>query len=222
MTALLSFLAGLSVPAGLRRRPSWRVVAIAGGAVLVLGVAIAATWLWFAAEQRRGLEAFAQAMVKVQSSLAPNASADAKGQAIRDLEGALGQKPAASVSSQVTYELGNLKYDIQQYPGSRSAYELATRGTSPTLRRLAQVSLGYTWEVQKDYPKALQAFESALAPLKPGDFLYQDLMMDLGRVQELAGRKEDAIKTYQRVVSDPKSVRSDDARGRLASLGVQP
>ena len=47
-------------------------------------------------------------------------------------------------------------------------------------------------------------------------------MMDLGRVQELAGRKDDAIKTYQRVASNPKSVRSDDARGRLASFGVQP
>src|SRR5262245_9326270 len=32
----------------------------------------------------------------------------------------------------------------------RSAHELPTRGTSPTLRRLALVSLGYTCEVQKE------------------------------------------------------------------------
>jgi tetratricopeptide (TPR) repeat protein len=222
MTSLLSRLDGLSAPDWLRRRPSWRALAIAGGAVLVLAVAIAGGWLWFAAEQRRGLEAFAQAMVKVQSSQVPNAGPEAKGQAIRDLEGTLSEKPSASVSSQVTYELGTLKYEIQQYPASRTAYELATRGTSPTLRRLSQVSLGYTWELQKDYPKAIEAFEKALAPLKPGDFLYDDLLMDVGRVQELAGRKDDAIKTYQRVVSNPRSVRSDDARARLAGLGVQP
>ena len=82
--------------------------------------------------------------------------------------------------------------------------------------------MGYTWELQKDYPKAIEAFEKALSPLKPGDFLHDDLLMNLGRVQELAGRKDDAIKTYRRVATNPKSLRSDDARERLVSFGVQP
>jgi tetratricopeptide (TPR) repeat protein len=84
------------------------------------------------------------------------------------------------------------------------------------------VGVGYTWEIQKDYPKAVSAIETALSPLQPGDFLYDDLLMDLARTQELAGRKDDAIKTYQRVVANPKGLRGDDARGRLAALGVQP
>jgi tetratricopeptide (TPR) repeat protein len=204
------------------RRPSWRVMAVLGGSVVVLGAAIAAAWLWFAAEQRRGLEAFAEAMVKLQLSQAPDAAPATKADAMRELERTLSRKPSAAVSSQVTYELGNLKYAAQQYPGSRSAYELAAGGTSPTLGRLAQVSVGYTWEVQTDYPKAIEAYEKALASLKPGEFLYDELMMDLGRVQELAGRKDAAIKTYQRVADNPRSLRSDDARGRLATLGVHP
>jgi tetratricopeptide (TPR) repeat protein len=203
-------------------RPSWRVTAVLAGSVLALGAAIAAAWLWFAAEQRRGLEAFAEAMVKLQMSQAPNAAPTAKADAMRDLELTLSRKPSAAVSSQVTYELGNLKYAAQQYPGSRTAYELAAVSASPTLGRLAQVSVGYTWEVQKDYPKAIEAYEKALASLKPGEFLYDELMMDLGRVQELAGRKDAAVKTYQRVADNPKSLRSDDAGGRLAALGVQP
>ncbi len=220
MKSPLDLLDGVSP--GWLRRPSWRVTAVLAGSVLVLGAAIAAAWLWFAAEQRRGLEAFAEAMVKLQMSQAPDAAPTAKADAMRDLELTLSRKPSATVSSQVTYELGNLKYAAQQYPGSRTAYELTAAGASPTLGRLAQVSVGYTWEVQKDYPKAVEAYEKALASLKPGEFLYDELMMDLGRVQELAGRKDAAVKTYQRVADNPKSLRIDDARGRLAALGVQP
>jgi tetratricopeptide (TPR) repeat protein len=221
MKSLLTLLEALLASLRLKR-PSWRVLAILGGSALVLGIAVAAASLWFAAEQRRGLEAFAEAMVKLPSSQGPNAGPEAKGQVIRDLEGTLSQKPSASVLSQVTYELGNLKYRAQQYSASRSAYELTAGGPSPTLRRLAQVSLGYTWEIQKDYPKAIEAFEKVLSPLKSGDFLYDDLMMDLARVQELAGHRDDAMKTYQRVAANPKSLRSDDARDRLANFGVQP
>jgi tetratricopeptide (TPR) repeat protein len=202
--------------------PPWRLIALVAGSVVVLGIAIAGVWLWFAAEQRRGLEAFAEAMVKLQTSQAPNAAPDAKEAALRDLERALSERPPAGASAQVTYELGNLKYSAQQYPSSRSAYEMTAGGVSPTLRRLSQVSVGYTWEAEKDYPKAADAYETAAASLKPGDFLYDELLMDLGRVQELAGRKDAAIRTYQRIADDPKSFRRDDARGRLASLTPGP
>src|SRR5262245_6152228 len=168
--------------------PPWRVLAMVGGAVVVLAAAAAAASLWFAAEQRRGADAFARAMVALQVTQAPNPTAEATSQAIRDLQGTLSQKPGAAIASQATYELGNLTYQDKKYPESRSAYELASRGSSPTLRRLAQVSLGYTWEVEKDYAKAIEAYSAALASLKPGDFLYEDLLMDRARVQELAGR----------------------------------
>ena len=206
----------------LNYRPSWRALALLGGSLAVLGSVVTGAWLWFAAEQRRGLEAFADAMVTLQTSQFAGAKPEERTQAISGFEGALGEKPSGAIASQVTYELGNLKYGIPQYPESRVAYELAARGTSPTLRRLAQMSLGYTWEAQKDYLKAIEAFQSAQASLKPGDFLYEDLAMDLGRVQELAGRKDDAIATYRRVASSPKGLRSDEARTRLANFGVQP
>jgi tetratricopeptide (TPR) repeat protein len=193
-----------------------------GVAVVVLGAAIAAALVWFAAEQRRGTEAFAKAMVALQAAQVPNPSAEVTGQAIRDFQGLLGEKPGAAIAAQASYELGNLTYRDKKYPESRSAYELTARGSSPTLRRLAQVGLGYTWEVQKDYPKAIDAYNAALSSLKPGDFLYEDLLMDRARVQELAGRRDEAIATYRQILANPKGSRDDDARGRLASLGVQP
>jgi hypothetical protein len=201
--------------------PSWRAVAVSGAVVAVLGVASAGAAWWYAVEQRRGLESFAEAMVKLRQSQAPGAAPETREQASRDLEATLSQRPSRAVAAQVTYELGNLKYSEQQFPGSRSAYEMTAAASSPTLRRLAQLGVGYTWEMQKDYPRAIAAVEAALAPLNAGDFLYDDLLMDLARLQELAGKKDDAIKTYQRVVANPQSLRSDDARNRLAALGVQ-
>jgi len=198
--------------------PSWRVLAAAGAGIVVLGGAVFGGWLWFSARQQRALESFAEAMVTAQRSQAQGASPAAKIGAIQELEATLGQQPPAAALAQVTYVLGNLKYSEGQYPGSRSAYELAAAGKSPTLSRLAQVNLGYTWEAQKDYAKAIEAFERAVAPLKPGDFLYDELLVNLARVQELAGQKEAAIKTYRRVLENPKTRRSDDIRARLATL----
>jgi tetratricopeptide (TPR) repeat protein len=207
----------LELPAWVRL-PSWRALAVAGASLATLAIVIAGVWVWMAAEQRRGLEAFARAMVRLQLSQAPTARPDAKADAVQDLEAILARKPAAAVSAQAAYEVGNVKYAARQYQPARAAYEITAAGVSPTLERLAQVNLGYTWEAQKDYGRAIETFTKALRPLKAGDFLYDELMMDLGRVQELAGRRDDAIKTYQRVADDPKSFRGDDARARLASL----
>lgn len=209
----------LEVPSWLKL-PSWRILVGIGAAVVVLGGAVLGGWLWFSARQHRALESFAEAMVKVQRSQAPNAPPETKVSAIRELEAVLNEQPSAPIAAQVTYELGNLKYRDQQYPASRSAYELAAAAKRPTLSRLAQVNIGYTWEAQKDYGKAIEAFEKAVAPLKPGDFLYDELLVDLARVQELAGQKDAAIKTYRRILENPKSRRSDDIRARLAALGV--
>ncbi len=198
--------------------PSWRILAAAAATLVVLAGVVVGGWLWFSARQQRAFESFAEAMVKVQRSQVQGASPEAKISAIRDLEATLSEQPPATVLDQVTYELGNLKYLERQYPGSRSAYELATASKSPTLSRLAQVNVGYTWEAQKDYVKAIEAFEKAVAPLKPGDFLYDELLVDLARVQELAGQKDAAIKTYRRVLDNPKTRRADDIRARLATL----
>jgi tetratricopeptide (TPR) repeat protein len=211
----------LSIPSWLRV-PSWRILSVIAGAVVLLAGAALGGWFWLAAREHRDLASFADAMLKVQMSQAPNAAPDAKAAAIRELEAALARQPSGPVTAQVTYELGNLKYQAQQYAASRTAYEVASGAKSTTLSRLSQVNVGYAWEAQKEYGKAIETFQKAVAPLKPGEFLYDELLVDLGRVQELAGKKEDAIKTYRRILSNPATRRSDDVRARLAGLGVKP
>ena len=217
----LSKLGGL-VPSTWPRLPSWRVLLAVGVTAAALGAAALGAWLWVSAQERRGLQAFAGAMINVQRSQAADAGPQARATAVKDLEAVLHEQTPAAVSAQVTYELGNLKYQERQYSAARTAYELTAAGSSPTLHRLAQANLGYIWEAEKDYAKAIAAFDGALAPLKAGDFLYEELLIDLGRVQELAGRKDDAVQTYRRILENPRSRRAEDIKLRLAALGVSP
>ena len=73
------------------------------------------------------------------------------------------------------------------------------------------------------FPEATQAFEAALSDLRPTSFYYEELLSDLARVQERAGKKDAAITTYRRFLKDlPKSPRAPEIRTRLASLGATP
>jgi tetratricopeptide (TPR) repeat protein len=92
-------------------------------------------------------------------------------------------------------------------------------GASGALRTLTAAAIGYTWEGEKQYGKADAAFQAALRTLGPRDFLYEELLTDLARVQELGGDSKAAIETYRRVLRDvPDSRRADDIRGRIAAL----
>ena len=51
----------------------------------------------------------------------------------------------------------------------------------------------------------------------------EDALIDQARSLELAGKKDDAIAAYRRVLKDvPTARRADDVRSRLASLGASP
>ena len=57
--------------------------------------------------------------------------------------------------------------------------------------------------------------------LRPGEFLWEETLIDLARAQEAAGDKDAAVETYRRFVKDaPAARRSDFVRSRLAALGV--
>jgi hypothetical protein len=51
--------------------------------------------------------------------------------------------------------------------------------------------------------------------------MYEDALIDQARCLELAGKRPEAIATYQRVLKEiPAARRADDVRSRLASLGI--
>jgi tetratricopeptide (TPR) repeat protein len=200
---------------------SRRVLAMGAAVVLVLAAAGVGSWLWFESTERRALAALGEVLVRAQASQQPEASPDSKQAALRELEEALQRYPSATLAPRVAYELGNLKYQLQRYAEARATYEIAARGaSSETVRRLARLGIAYTWEAERNYAQAVEVLQSIVTSLQPGDFLYEELLIDLARVQERQGRRDDAIRTYRRILENPKSLRADDVRSHLARLGA--
>jgi tetratricopeptide (TPR) repeat protein len=202
--------------------PAPRTLVAAGLGVLLVAAIAVGGWYWYDTEQRRVGAAYADVMTRAYAAQAPQAGADARGRVARELEELIARYPSGRSAAEAAYELGNLRYAAQQYPAARGAYELAVaRGGSPTVRTLARVSIGYTWEAERNFPKAVEAYQLVAKDLGPKDFLYEQTLLDLARAQELAGRQPDAVATYQRLLKElPTARRLDEVRGRLVALGA--
>jgi tetratricopeptide (TPR) repeat protein len=202
--------------------PTGRTLVIAGVALLVLVALGAGGWYWHTVSQRHAMVAYADALTRAQPALSGQASADARATGIRELETALTQYPSGPGAAQVAYELGSLRYDAQQYAQARGAWDLAVaQGAPRTLKALSLGGVAYTWEAERNYAKAVDAFKIALTGLGPKDFYYEELILGLGRTQELAGQKADAIATYRRALGElAQSRRLEEIKARLAALGA--
>lgn len=203
--------------------PPWRTLAIAGASVIALGLLAAAAWAWNASQQGRAATAYAETLAKHRSaegSLPP----EVREAAIRDLERVLAEYPSHAMAAHAAYMLGNLRFASAQHDRARAAYQVAiARSGANTITTLARAGVGYSWEAERKLPEATQAFESAAAELKPGAFYYEELLSDLARVQEQAGKKDAAVATYRRMLKDlPRSARAPEVRTRLGSLGATP
>jgi tetratricopeptide (TPR) repeat protein len=202
--------------------PTPRTLMLAGAAVLVVAALSAGGWYWRTVSQRHAMAAYADALTRAQPALGPQATTDARATGIRDLEAALTQYPSGPGAAQVAYELGNLRFDAQQYGRARGAWELAlAQGAPRTIKTLSEGGVAYTWEAERNYGKAVDAFKIALTGLGPKDFYYEELLIGLGRTQELSGQKADAIATYRRALGElAQSRRLEEIKARLAALGA--
>lgn len=213
------------VLAGRRLRlPSWRALGIAAALVLAVALLGAAAWFWNASQQQRGSAVFAEALTRHRAAEGPQATPEARMAAMSDLERILAEYPSNVMVPQAAFLLGNLRYGAGQFDRARAAYQVTVaRSGSGTMATLARAGLGYAWEGERKFPEAAQAFEAALSGLKPTSFYYEELLSDLARVQERAGKKDTAIATYRRMLRElPRSPRVSEFRTRLATLGATP
>jgi len=202
--------------------PTPRTLILTGAAVVVVGALAGGGWYWHMVSQRHAMAAYALALTRAQPAMSPQATADARAAGIRDLETALTQYPSGPGAAQIAYDLGSLRFDAQQYVQARGAWELAlAQGPPRTLKTLSQGGVAYTWEAERNYAKAVDAFKVALTGLGPKDFYYEDLLLGLARTQDLAGQKADAIATYRRAMTElAQSRRLEEIKARLAALGA--
>jgi tetratricopeptide (TPR) repeat protein len=202
--------------------PSTRTLIIAGVAFVVVALAAAGGWFWWDAQQRRELAATAEVLARVQPAFAPDATAEIKLAAARDLEQLLQRYPSARTVPTSAYELGNLRYAAGQYSAARAAYELSLqRGATGLVSAMARAGVARTWEAERDFGRAAEGYGTLVKQLDPRSFMYEDALIDQGRTLELGGKKAEAIAIYERLLKDvPTAKRSDDVRSRLASLGA--
>lgn len=202
--------------------PSTRTLIVVG--LVVVGVALAALggWAWWDAHQRRILAAAAEVMARAQAAEAPDATAEARQAAARDFEQLLQRYPSARFVPTAAYELGNLRFAAGQYAAARAAYEISLQhGGAGLVGAMSRAGLARTWEAERDYVRAAEAYGALVQHLDPRSFMYEDALIDRGRMLELAGKKAEAIEVYQRLLKEiPTAKRSEDVRSRLASLGT--
>jgi len=201
--------------------PPPRVLLVTGLVTVAVLSAAAGGWYWYDAQQRRVAGIYAGVMTRVYAAQSPDASADARARAQQDLEQLLTQHPSAAPVGEAAYELGNLRYAARQWAPARSAYEIALgRGRSATVRTLARTSIGYTWEAEQNWGKAIDAYSALARDLRPKDFVFDDVQFALARAQELGGKPADAVATYQRLLKEePHGLRSEEAKQQLLRLG---
>lgn len=204
-----------------RRRPlMWGIGVVA--ALLVIGIAWGGWALWKGRYEAQGAIALTQARALAAQSQAPGAPPDTRQRAEKALQDVISEYPRLSSVDQAAYLLGSLRFANAQYAAARSSFELTrAKAGSPTLASLAALDVGYCWEAEKNYTEAEKAYQSAISGAQPKNFLYEEAMMDIARVQDLGGKRAAAIETYQRLLKDlPDSRRAEEFRSRMASLQV--
>jgi tetratricopeptide (TPR) repeat protein len=112
---------------------------------------------------------------------------------IRDFSGTL-----AAFEAQL--KLGDLYQEKGPIHLAIASYEAAVQSAPKKWERLlALYSLGYAYEANKEYPKAIEQFRKAM-DLKEG--MKGELMLALARNQILAGAPDQAKKTYEQMMSE--------------------
>jgi tetratricopeptide (TPR) repeat protein len=201
-----------------RRPMMWGVGVV--GALLVIGIVWGSWALWKNRYEAQGAGALTQARALAAQSQVPGASPDARQRAEKALQDVITEYPRLSSVGQAAYLLGSLRFANGQYAGARSSFELArAKAGSPTLAALAALDVGYCWEGEKNYAEAEKAYQTAIRGAQPKNFLYEEAMIDIARVQDLGGKRAAAVETYQRLLKDlPDSRRAEEFRSRMASL----
>ncbi len=194
------------------------------GLALIILAAVGLGWggwmVWSTRAESHGAVALAQARFLLAQAQTPNAVPEAKERAQKALEDVVAEYPRLSSGAQAAYQLGNLRFAAGQYPQARAAFQMArSRARSASLTSLASLGVGFTFEAEKNYEAAEKSFADTVKRASPKDFLYEEAMSDMARVQELGGKRAAALETYQKILKElPDGRRAEELRARVATL----
>lgn len=129
---------------------------------------------------------------------------------------------ATPAGLQARLALGDLRLSLGQWDQAVKVFEALTqeRALGAGLAPLAFHGLGQAREGAKDYPKAAQAYEKAIAAAGPN--LGQLYKLDQARVLAASGDAKAAAQIYRAILAQPaEQAVHERARGALAALGME-
>jgi TolA-binding protein len=197
-----------------------RGIVVGVGALLGLLVIGAGVWSFLDRRDAAAARALGAATVLYREALSSRQEPQLGGAATA-LNQFLKDWPRSRHAAEGWLLLGNLEYERRQFDAALQAFERAAGGQG-SIGALARFGLGYAAEAKGDLPRALGAYVDTLKGRAPQDFLYGELLLAKGRVEESLAKRAEAIETYRLFLKEVSaSPAADTVRTRLAMLGVQ-
>ncbi|MBF0530450.1 MAG: tetratricopeptide repeat protein [Deltaproteobacteria bacterium] len=186
--------------------------------VLALVLLMAGLKWYLGYRDRQILTDYAEAMVK--TSHQKKFDAAKQQEAAASLEKFIKDYPRSASARSALLNLGDIYYNLNKFDLSEQAYQKFLDGLKPeeeSFKPLVLDSQGYVLEAQNKFDQAAERWKQLLG--LPGDSLKQEALISLGRVYLTAGRKDDARKAYQELISTyPSSGYLELAKAQLSQI----
>jgi TolA-binding protein len=195
------------------------LVAAIAGLLLVL-LAGAGVWSLLERREAAAARALGTAASQYREALASRQESQLAG-AAATLDQFVKDWPRSRHAAEGWLLLGNVEYERRNFDAALRAFERAAAGRG-SIATLGRLGLGYAAEAKGDLTRALGIYAELLKGQAPQGFLYGDVLLAKGRVEEGLAKRAEAIETYRLLLKDtPTSQAADLARTRLAMLGAQ-
>jgi TolA-binding protein len=209
-------------------------VAWTAALVLVLAVAIGVFWAWRQRAQERASALLAEAMVITDAQIVEAGSGTfpattntypterARSEAaVAKFQAVLQEYPSSRAAVTARYELASLLVSLGRPQEAEQQYRELADSDRGIHGRMARMALAELQVNAGRYDEAIQTYRDAAAR-KDEELPVDGVLMQLGRAYTLAGKRAEALQTYQRIVSEfPDSIYAAEAKRVAEELKAQ-
>ena len=193
-----------------------RTAAVAGGILGTVLVVVLALYIGERAEEKK--------MSRVAKVFSDYRDARGEGKNLtlgEELEGLAAGHAGTALGAQSLYFLGNYFVESGDYTAALDAYQRVVDeyGSFEGLANTARLAQAYLYSVRGDEARALEIF-GELAAVEEDPVPRSQIALEMGRLQENLGKKEEAAATYRSVIElYPDTPWSAEAEKRLSAVG---
>ena len=197
---------GKSMLDGTEKRTQVILISLAGLLVVILGVVFFIQMRTARAEKAmEALFAAQKSMGEVFKGQKPDATPDFAtfAPAMEKIAAVADEYSSTLAGFEAHMTLGNLNFEYAKYPEALAAFEKALANAPGTMEKaMAWLAIGSAQESSGKCDVALGSYDHALTLGAQSQTIRGNALLSTARCQELLGKKEDAMKTYERIGKD--------------------